>query len=74
MAEIAEMMLDGTLCQSCGCFVGSRRGVPVSCVSCRRPVLKLKCTHCGKRVKPSGMRDHVADKHSDDDALKGGDA
>ena len=36
MGEYAEMMLDGTLCQVCGSFVGDDNGVPAACLSCRR--------------------------------------
>lgn len=31
MGEIAEMMLDGTLCQYCGVYIGSDAGYPQSC-------------------------------------------
>lgn len=31
MGEIADMMLDGTLCQHCGAYVGSDNGFPTSC-------------------------------------------
>lgn len=31
MGEIAEMMLDGTLCQYCGEYLGSDMGFPQSC-------------------------------------------
>lgn len=34
MGEIAEMMLDGTLCQTCGVYVGSDSGVPTYCEDC----------------------------------------
>lgn len=34
MGEIAEMMLDGTLCSVCGVFVGADDGVPVTCDGC----------------------------------------
>lgn len=36
MGEIAEMMLEGTLCVMCGAFVGDDAGIPVPCLSCRR--------------------------------------
>ena len=36
MGEIAEAMLDGTLCQVCGGFVGDKRGNPVTCAGCKR--------------------------------------
>ena len=36
MGEIADMMLDGTLCQSCGEYLGSSLGeFPQSCAGCR---------------------------------------
>ena len=31
MGEIAEMMLDGTLCEGCGEFIGSDNGYPTYC-------------------------------------------
>lgn len=34
MGEIAEMMLDGTLCQCCGEYLGSDGGYPMFCASC----------------------------------------
>lgn len=34
MGEIAEMMLDGTLCECCGVFLGACEGFPVRCAAC----------------------------------------
>ena len=34
MGEIAESMLDGTLCQSCGEFIGDPVGYPRDCAGC----------------------------------------
>lgn len=34
MGEIAEMMLDGTLCSVCGEFLGHSDGYPVTCFTC----------------------------------------
>jgi len=31
MGEVAEMMLDGTLCEACGVFIGSDAGFPQYC-------------------------------------------
>ncbi len=36
MGEYAEMMLDGTMCQVCGEYLGGDDGYPVTCESCRR--------------------------------------
>ena len=34
MGEIAEMMLDGTLCECCGVYLGDADGFPCRCASC----------------------------------------
>ena len=34
MGEIADMMLDGTLCSSCGEFLDSDGGYPMQCPAC----------------------------------------
>lgn len=34
--EIAEMMLDGTLCSCCGEYLGEDGGYPMMCAGCRR--------------------------------------
>lgn len=37
MGEIAEMMLDGDLCEQCGVYMGSPgQGFPRKCKDCRR--------------------------------------
>lgn len=37
MGDIADMMLDGTLCQGCGCFISANsQGFPGYCGSCGR--------------------------------------
>ena len=33
MGEIAEMMLDGTLCEQCGEYIGEGEGYPRACDS-----------------------------------------
>lgn len=35
MGEIAEMMLDGTLCEQCGTFIGEPVGYPRLCEDCK---------------------------------------
>lgn len=35
MGEVAEMMLDGTMCCSCGEFLGGDEGYPVECEDCK---------------------------------------
>jgi hypothetical protein len=34
MGEIADMMLDGTICEQCGEFIGEPVGYPRLCSSC----------------------------------------
>lgn len=34
MGEIAEMMLDGTLCECCGTYIGADTGYPIKCDGC----------------------------------------
>jgi Zn finger protein HypA/HybF involved in hydrogenase expression len=91
MGEIAEMMLDGTLCEGCGVYLGGERWeVPLLCNDCaadrrrdgrdvrrvgkfwqdcgatvaERPVTqKVTCPTCGKRVKSTGLADHVRVVH-----------
>jgi hypothetical protein len=77
--EIADMHLDGTLCETCGVFLnGPAPGHPRYCRSCRTPSAPSKpkkksghapervpCTHpgCSARVRPVGLRDHLHDAH-----------
>jgi hypothetical protein len=77
MGEIAEMMLDGTLCESCGVYLqGHARGFPRRCFDCKRdaqqlrehpPVMpgsnKTACKTCGRHVKLAGIADHMRDAH-----------
>lgn len=65
MGEIAEMMLDGTLCEGCGEYIGSDAGYPQYCspecaegrglsVEPYKPKRKKgqhKCAACGKRFR-----------------------
>ena len=34
MGEISEMMLDGTMCQQCGEYLGTDNGYPTTCAGC----------------------------------------
>lgn len=69
MGEVAEMMLDGTLCEGCGEWFGDGQapGYPRYHRRCR-PVVpptppKPKCPECGRKVKPAGLADHMRDAH-----------
>ena len=79
MGEIAEMMLDGTLCEGCGVALGgSADGFPRQCSDCAREVRaekhaqtlthhqqikKTPCPTCGRKVKAIGLSDHMRDAH-----------
>jgi len=77
MGDIADMMLDGTLCQFCGDFMGGEGdGFPVTCSACqvenncnefglpkKPPAKKVKCPQCGKKVKEAGLEMHQKDVH-----------
>lgn len=79
MGEIAEMMLEGDLCEGCGCYMGgSGDGFPRRCASCRKEqraenhqatlarhqqVKKVPCPTCGRKVKACGLSDHQRDAH-----------
>ncbi len=78
MGDIADMMLDGTLCEGCGEYIGDATGFPGYCSpKCAAgrgadytPFERVKvkrvmvsCPKCGKRVKEIGLPDHTRDKH-----------
>lgn len=74
MGEIAEMMLDGTLCAGCGGYLkGDGEGLPRYCHDCNgergsghmrtKAASKVKCPTCGKLVKKTGLPDHQRDAH-----------
>ena len=78
MGEIADMMLDGTMCQWCGEWLHGGEdgpGYPGLCSACareerrtrsaqsQRTTEKVKCPTCGKRVKSVGLPDHQRDAH-----------
>lgn len=57
MGEIAEMMLDGTLCECCGCFIDADGdGIPRYCsTQCAQDRGAGSATKPGKRSSPIGM-------------------
>jgi Zn finger protein HypA/HybF involved in hydrogenase expression len=75
MGEVAEMMLDGTLCEGCGVYMDDEAGgYPRKCSDCdkydrgissapNRPA-RTECPTCGKVVKVAGLEQHMAAKHS----------
>lgn len=70
MGEIADMMLDGTLCEGCGVYLGSGNGYATYCKGCSpkanaAPVsVKIMCHICKKKVKEVGLSQHLKDVHN----------
>ena len=75
MGEIAEMMLDGTLCCGCGVYLdGDGDGIPRYCRDCHKPAKshtpskpreKVDCPICKKRINKVGLADHKRDVHGE---------
>ena len=78
MGDIADMMLEGQMCQWCGEILDDGDGYPVVCAGCQsqhkvdqygdslskpKPTKKIACYVCGKKVHPIGMKQHCDDKH-----------
>lgn len=78
MSDVAEMMLDGTLCEGCGRYLGSNSGIATRCRRCQKVdkaaahasvlahhqrIKKVPCPQCGKKVKAIGLNDHLRDAH-----------
>lgn len=67
MGEIADMMLDGTLCQICGVYLGGN-GYPQTCDSCAKSstvsTCPILCLICGKRCRgTTGLKQHTKAVH-----------
>ena len=74
MGDIADMMLEGVMCQGCGEFMGEGNGYAVFCGSCQKEngcdvhgdkpkKEKIQCSDCGKWVSEIGMPQHKIAKH-----------
>ncbi len=72
MGEIADMMIEGAMCQGCVEYIVDDTGYPRWCSSCEpddtedwnpKP-RKVECPACGKHVSEQGLCQHVAAKHS----------
>ena len=77
MGDVADMIADGTLCQSCLCPFdnGNASGFPRVCRACGAPnsyvirpadrEKKHQC-HCGKKFRTKqGLNHHQRDVHSE---------
>lgn len=67
MGEIADLMLDGALCEQCGGAIsdGAAPGYPRLCAECGGGNFfdRTNCPVCGKRVKTNGLQDHQRAVH-----------
>lgn len=55
MGEIAEMMLDGTLCEGCGVYVGRKTG-PVRCRDCRPSKAEQKAENIARMLAEAAFQ------------------
>lgn len=76
MGEIADMMLEGTLCAGCGEYLdGEGYGIPLYCGGCQPDYngvhndfghveRSIPCPHCKKKFKnKNGLRQHIDAVH-----------
>lgn len=81
VGEIADAMIDGSLCQTCGVDLGEAVGYPRNCWACSYdskavhfpdgiPKHKVPCPTCGKRVKAIGLAQHQAMVHGSGSTVK----
>jgi len=78
MGDVVDMMLDGTLCASCGEYLGEACDYPRYCHGCqkdqraiahkavlsrRKEIKKVQCELCKRWVKSIGLADHNRDAH-----------
>jgi hypothetical protein len=70
MGDVADMMLDGTLCEGCGQYIGDSVGYPLRCSTCQIDDANVKqnksvCPVCHKLLKNAqAALNHVQDVHS----------
>src|SRR3990172_9557496 len=56
MGEIADVMLDGSLCETCGVDFGTSTGFPRRCCRCRNAAKKREATMSKQSVAPMNER------------------
>lgn len=77
MGEIADWILEGGLCQTCGAYLedGNEPGYPRTCAGCQdnerveksdAKIISCIYSRCRKRFNTSAaMKQHCRDKHGD---------
>ncbi len=79
MGDVADQVIDGECCQVCLCPVDTPVGCAFTCSECKDPgekdefltdeeklsliSKKINCKICKKRVKRTGLIDHMRVKH-----------
>lgn len=69
MGEIADLMINGDICEQCGEELGQGDGYARLCAACSQENAKpqqpekVACPKCGKRVKAIGLAQHQRDAH-----------
>jgi len=72
MGDIADMMIDGTLDEVTGEYLGKPCGYPRTRTRVRDLATsgiskkRIPCPVCGRRVKHAGLKDHMRDKHGEE--------
>lgn len=56
MGDQADMMMDGTMCQSCGVYIGNGEGFPVSCNDCGRDKIENPWTVQKEQARQKKIR------------------
>jgi hypothetical protein len=80
MGDIADLIIEGEICQMCCCEMDNANGYPQTCSDCKTDDMKYEmpmslgkktpCPHCKKIVKKTGLDQHIQVVHKH----KGGDA
>jgi hypothetical protein len=73
VGEIADLMIDGEICQVCGEELGEAVGYPRTCGGCQlqdryeaqqaEGQKKVACPTCGRKFKAVGLPQHQRDAH-----------
>jgi hypothetical protein len=61
MGDLADMALEGILCQTCGIYMGEGEGYPVLCENCKQEETKVDaeaCPYCCSSKPPIFIHGH----------------